>query len=333
MAAWKGPRREGRDRTEQELSFGGLLLLFAVASVLTFGVYYFFLDGVGITLLSTLVMILLSFLFVAVSSYIVGLVGCSNNPVSGMTISALLFTALLFLALGYQGSQAIAIVLGVAAVVCCAACISGDCSQDLKTGLMVGATPRWQQWGQVVGVVACAGVLAPVLSLLNEAYGIGAEGDLKAPQASLFASLAEGLFGDGILPYRMIAYGMVLGLAVLALDAVLRLQGSTFRLHLMPVAVGIYLPIELSTPILIGGLVRWGVESFRGKSGSGTDSGVLISSGLIAGEALMGVLVALLIVTQVVPGDDEPVYGRYVSLIPFVLVAAYLFLASQRDSR
>ena len=320
-----------RDRTDTDLSLGHLILLLSLGVLITFGVYSLLIGDPGVSLLSTVVMVVLAFLFVAVSSYIVGLVGCSNNPVSGMTICALLATALLFLILGYQGTQAILVTLGVAAVVCCAACLAGDSSQDLKTGLLVGATPRHQQWCQVIGVVVCAWTIAPVLSLLNEAHGIGGE-ELPAAQATLFASIVKALFGDESLPYDMVAYGALLGVGVLVLDAVLKFQNSSFRLHLMPLAVGIYLPVYLSVPILVGGLVRWAVERRRGAEARGNDSGILLSSGFIAGEAIMGILVALFIVMGWVKGGEVSVYNKYVSLIPFVAVALLLYHGASRRS-
>lgn len=246
----------------------------------------------GFTLITTAAMVLASFLFVAVSSYVVGLVGSSNNPVSGMTISALLGTSALFLVFGFQGESAILATLGVAGVVCCAACSAGDCSQDLKTGSLIGAKPRSQQIAQIIGVVIPAFVIAPTLTLLHNAYGIGDK--LKAPQATLFASLTKAIFGDGTLPQDKIIIGAVLGVLVIAFDS-LFLKNKKFRLHLMPIAVGIYLPVTLATPMILGGLVQHFVKKKKGEMDEGKDQGILFSSGLVAGESLMGVAIALMI--------------------------------------
>ncbi len=254
--------------------------------------YHSMIGSWGLTFVTTAAMILASFLFVAVSSYVVGLVGSSNNPVSGMTISALLGTSALFLVFGFQGESAILATLGVAGVVCCAACSAGDCSQDLKTGSLIGASPRSQQIAQIIGIVIPAFVIAPTLTLLHNAYGIGDK--LKAPQATLFASLTKAIFGDGTLPKDMILFGAILGVLVIAIDS-LFLKKKKFRLHLMPIAVGIYLPVTLATPMILGGLVQYFVHKKKGVVDEGKDQGILFSSGLVAGESLMGVAIALMI--------------------------------------
>jgi len=277
-------------RVETDMPLMGIMATLLFCFLIMLGLYNSLIGSFGLSLFTTLLMIVCSFLFVAVSSYIVGLVGSSNNPVSGMTISALLVSAALFLVLGEKGDSAILSTLGVAAVVCCAACTAGDCSQDLKTGYLIGATPKFQQYSQIIGVIIPAFTIAPVLTLLHEAYGIG-EG-LKAPQATLFASITKALFGDGNLPVSMVIYGMILGVVVLLIDGIF-LKNKKFRLHLMPMAVGIYLPVTLAYPILAGGLIRYFVERKRKLEDESKDQGVLLSSGFIAGEAIMGVLVAI----------------------------------------
>lgn len=277
-------------RTDTDMPLMGIMAVLLVCFVIMLGLYNYLIGSFGLSLFTTILMIICSFIFVAVSSYIVGLVGSSNNPVSGMTISALLVSAALFLVLGEKGDSAILSTLGVAAVVCCAACTAGDCSQDLKTGYIIGATPKYQQFAQMIGVIIPAFTIAPVLTLLHEAYGIGT--GLKAPQATLFASITKALFGDGSLPVNMVIAGMVLGVLVLVADRTL-LKDKKFRLHLMPLAVGIYLPVTLAYPILIGGLIRFWVERKRKLEDESKDQGVLLSSGFIAGEAITGVLVAL----------------------------------------
>lgn len=281
-------------REDQDISIGLMLGVFIVCLGLMFGLYYYLIGSVGVTILSTLLMFIASFIFVAVSSYIVGLVGSSNNPVSGMTISALLGTAIFFLVMGFQGESAILATLGVAAVVCCAACTAGDCSQDLKTGSLIGATPKYQQMAQMIGVIIPAFVIAPVLTLLHNAYGIG--DGLKAPQATLFASITKAIFGAGELPYNMIAIGAVLGILVLFIDKFFCEKRGKTRLHLMPIAVGIYLPVTLAVPMFLGGLIRYFKDKRDGESElEAHDGGVLVSSGIIAGEAIMGIGIAVLL--------------------------------------
>ncbi len=311
-----GASKEGsRDISPQLM--GGMLVLNLVVMA---GLYYSLIGSFGATLVTTVAMVLASFLFVAVSSYVVGLVGSSNNPVSGMTISALLGTSALFLLFGFTGQSAILATLGVAGVVCCAACSAGDCSQDLKTGSLIGATPRAQQIAQMIGVVIPAFVIAPTLTLLHQAYGIGDK--LKAPQATLFASLTKAIFGDGTLPMDKLLIGAGLGVAVILIDQ-LFLKKKSFRLHLMPIAVGIYLPVTLATPMVLGGIVHWLVNRKSGEREEGKDPGVLLSSGLVAGESLMGIFVALMLTL----GIDWGVKGLSEILVDSLSVSALLALA------
>ena len=277
----------GEDISSRAIAFWSV-----VATIVVAVVYYMFTGSVAITAVTTVAMVTMSFFFTAVASYIVGLVGNSNSPVSGMTITAVLFTGAMLLVFGFSGTSGMVATLGVAAIVCCAACTSGDVCNDLKTGQLVGASPRRQQMMQIAGVAAAALVMRPVLQLLhsNTPGGIGGR-ELAAPQASLFASLARGFFGDGQLPWNMVACGAGLGLAILMIDQHLRSRGTAFRAHLMPIAVGMYLPFELATPILAGGLLAHFFT--RGDRDEVAERklrrGVLFSSGAIAGESLMGI--------------------------------------------
>lgn len=333
VATYQGKGGHETTRTERDIPLAGLVSILGVAVALVFGIYLSLVGSLPVSVLTTVLMVILAFVFVAVSSYIVGLVGTSNNPVSGMTISALLATAALFLALGYTGDSAILATLGVAAVVCCAATTAGDCSQDLKTGVLVGATPKYQQLGQVIGVLVPAFVIAPVLTLLHSSYGIGT--GLKAPQATLFASLTQALFGEGSLPYRMIAIGAVIGIVVLIADNGLKRANSAYRLHLMPLAVGIYLPITLAVPILLGGIVRYFVERNRQaeSESSDSDSGVLVSSGFIAGESIMGIVIALFIFMKIDLKTDVLSGGvsTALSLAVLAAVAFYVYRVGRSD--
>ena len=283
-------------RTERDLS-GLVIAVLAIFSIaLIGGIYLSVLNGaIGLSLLILAIMLVMAFFFTAVASYIVGLVGNSNCPVSGMTITAVLGTALLIYLFGYTGDAAILATLAVAGVVCCVACTSGDVCNDLKTGHLVGASPRRQQIMQVLGVLVASLVMAPVLTVLHEGSiragtgGIGGE-EMSAPQATLFKSLVEGFFGDGQLPWDMIGIGAAIGAGLLIADFLLTTAGIRFRLHVMPVAVGIYLPFELAVSILIGGLLH-ALISWRsgGSQSPPVKRGVLLASGLIAGESLVGV--------------------------------------------
>jgi putative OPT family oligopeptide transporter len=308
-----------------------LALLLAIATITTIALYYHLIGQWSITLAAAASMLVMSFFFVSVASYLVGLVGSSNSPVSGMTICAVLATAGLLFILGMTGPKGILATLGVAGVVCCAVASAGDISQDLKTGYLLGATPARQQWMEVVGAAIPALVMAPVMTVLHHAYGIGTgePGALKAPQATLFASLVEGIFGDGYVPWKYVAAGAGVGAAIIAADQVLRLAGSRFRMPVMAVAVGMYLPLSLTTPIFLGGIVA------LGKDRRETGRGVLFASGLIAGEAILGVLLGLAIYLASLAGRDNilpvPVLdSSLLSTVALVALAGSLYAVDRR---
>lgn len=320
-----GSKDKAVHATDRDISLISMLVIFVLCLVSMFSLYQYLISSIETALLTTLIMVVASFLFVAVSSYMVGLVGSSNNPVSGMTISALLGTSVLFLLYGFVGENAILATLGVAAVVCCAACTAGDCSQDLKTGLILKTSPRSQQIAQIIGIIVPAFTIAPVLSLLHQSYGIG-EG-LRAPQAVLFANLTSAIFGDGDLPVNMVLIGALIGLVVILIDETLRIRKAPFRLHLMPMAVGIYLPVTIAVPIFLGGLIHFFAHRKTASEASDHDSAVLASSGLIAGEALMGVAIAGLLAANISIGSD--LFGESgsaaLSIFAVAFVAFYLW--------
>jgi putative OPT family oligopeptide transporter len=233
------------------------------------------------------------FFFATVSSRIVGLVGSSSNPVSGMTIATLIITAIIFKATGNDGITGMIATLTVGAVICIIAAMAGDTSQDLKTGYIVGATPIKQQIGEIIGVFAAALVIGWVLTLLNNAWGFGSQ-ELPAPQATLMRLVIEGVMG-GNLPWSLVFTGVGIGVAI-----------ELLGLPVLPIAIGMYLPIHLSTPIMAGGLIRRVLDKRAEKSGADkkvikekTDSGILYASGLIAGEGLIGIILAVLTVAGI----------------------------------
>lgn len=285
---------------ERSLSMKWVSLASLIAVALTGAIYFELIGEWKITAITTIIMLVAGFFFTAVSSYIVGLVGNSNSPVSGMTITAVLFTGVLLLLFGFEGKDGMLATLGVAAVVCCIACTSGDVCNDLKTGQLVGASPWKQQIMQFVGVGVAAFFLAPVLSLLHETTpgGIGGE-NLPAPQAALFASLARGFFGDGVLDWGLIGIGAAIGLTLAFTDKLLERKNSPFRTHVMPVAVGMYLPFGISSAIFIGGLLSWWADRRAAGAPPVYHRGMLFASGLIAGESLLGVGLAGLAALQI----------------------------------
>lgn len=246
--------------------------------------------GVPVGPLGAALIVAFSFFFVTVSSRIVGLIGSSSNPVSGMTIAALILTALIWVGLGLNdgSAQAKVAVLAVGAVVCISAAVAGDTSQDLKTGFLLGATPRRMQLGEMLGVLAAATVMGSVLVVLNESYGIGTAGGLAAPQATLMSLVIDGVL-EASLPWGFVLIGIALAAAA----------EFVFKLPSLAFSVGLYLPVSLMTPIFVGGLMRLGLarRSRRQEPEGGPvtnerrERGVLFASGLIAGAALVGVLI------------------------------------------
>ena len=236
------------------------------------------------------VMLIFGFLFSAVAAYMAGVVGSSNNPISGVTIATILFSSLLIITFfDIDSSKGAAAAILIGAVVCCAAAIGGDNLQDLKTGNIVGATPWKQQLMQLVGVVSAALTLGIVLTLLHEAYGIGSS-DLPAPQAVLMTNVANGVFA-GNLEWGMIYAGAILGIIIILIDQYQAYRKADFRVPILAVAIGIYLPIELTLPIFIGGMLNH--IASKTASDDGKNNGLLIASGLITGEALMAIFIAV----------------------------------------
>ncbi len=292
---------ESYDHREHDAPMRLVLAGIAVLVVPIFVLYEFIVPTAGIAVAMTAVMLVAGFLFSSVAGYMAGLVGSSNNPVSGVTIATILLTALLLLGLmgpGAAAGPAAAILVG--AVVCCAAAIGGDNLQDLKAGHLVGATPWRQQVVQCVGVVSAVLVMTPILNLLLTAYGIGAPTPahphaLLAPQATLMAAVAKGVFGGG-LPWAMVGWGAGIGIAVIVFDEYLKAAGARWRVPVLAVAMGVYLPLDLSIPILAGGVIARLTARAAGGQGDGAARGLLFAAGLITGEALVGIFMAVPIV-------------------------------------
>jgi putative OPT family oligopeptide transporter len=316
------------------------LLLFVVPLL---GLYQAIVQNWAVSVPMTIIMIVAGFLFVSVSAYLAGLVGSSNNPVSGITIATILFASVvLMLLLGSDSKIGAVAAIMIGAVVCCAAAVGGDNLQDLKAGYLVGATPWKQQLMLGIGAFSCALIMAPVLNLLSQAYGIGdptRPGSLQAPQATLMASVAQGLFG-GNLPWDMIIAGAVIGALVIALDSWLKSRNATFRVPVLAAAIGIYLPLELMVPIFLGGLLAHFVEKRHGIVGTEDESlrdrvhrpGILFSAGLITGEALMGIAIAVPIVVSeradVLALPASLHFGQFVGLVVLTVVGWLLYRAS-----
>ena len=279
----KGETTDDQPRTARDLplkvvGIGAVLIALVLATVPTaFGV-----DSFAFRAVAAVLVVIFAFFFVTVSSRIVGLVGVTSNPTSGMTIATLLGTSSLFLLLGWTDDTGKAAALTVGCVVAIAASIAGDTSQDLKTGFLLGATPRRQQIGELIGVLSCAAAVCWTVILIGRAWGFGGE-EIPAPQATLMKVVIEGVL-DNSLPWMMVGIGVVLALVV-----------EAAKIPSLPFAVGVYLPVATMVPVFLGGLLRHHVENTAPDEEEGSarrERGVLFGSGLVGGEGLFGVIIA-----------------------------------------
>ncbi len=310
-------------RTQQDLPMPVLLVIILAIVILIWLIPTFPVNPVG-----SLIIVIFGFFFASVSSRMVGLIGSSNNPVSGMAIATLIIATLLLKVTGTDGTTGMVGAIAIGGVICVIAAIAGDTSQDLKTGFIVGATPKKQQIGEMIGVVVSAAAVGFVLYLLNEAWGYGST-ELPAAQATMMKMLVEGIM-NAELPWALIFIGVFIAIVA-----------EILKVPVMPFAVGMYLPFSLSAGIMAGGIVRYIVEKIKGTDAEKkerADRGVLFTSGLIAGEGIMGIVLAVLAVAKVDSvinlserfGFTTP---QFVSLIVFVLLLAYLFRKCMKKAK
>ena len=310
-------------RTQQDLPMPMLLVILAAIVVLIWIIPTFPVSPLG-----SLIIVIFGFFFASVSSRMVGLIGSSNNPVSGMAIATLIVATLLLKVTGTDGTTGMVGAIAIGGVICIIAAIAGDTSQDLKTGFIVGATPKKQQLAEMIGVVVSAAAIGGVLYLLNEAWGYGGE-EIPAAQATMMKMLVEGIM-NADLPWALIFIGVFVAVVV-----------EILKVPVMPFAVGMYLPFSLSAGIMAGGIVRFIVEKIKGtdeEKKDRADRGVLFTSGMIAGEGIMGIVLAVLAVLEVdsainVTAKLNITIPQIVSLIIFVLLLVYLFRVCMKKSK
>jgi putative OPT family oligopeptide transporter len=288
QAAKSGGKQPNRLNLDLDFTKTGIAIV--VLAVPLLGLYWYFSQSLPGALLLTVVMIVLGFLFAAVAGYLVGLLGSSNNPISGLTLSTLLISAILMVGIGVTGQAGVLAVLGVAGVVCCAAGIAGDMLQDLKVGHILGGTPWKMELAEIIGVTIAALVLIWPMIVLDRVYEIGSA-ELPAPQAGLMALMSQGIVG-GQMAWPLVITGMFLALGLILINAP----------SPMLIAVGMYLPFQSTSAIFVGGLVAWWLTRLMDRRKVGPEersralnTGVLLSSGFIAGEALMAVFLAFLV--------------------------------------
>ena len=307
----KGGTKAGSLRTEQDLDMrlvlGGSLVLILVIWLL---------PAIPVSLIGALLVVVFGFFFATVSSRMVGLVGSSNNPVSGMAIATLLFSTLVLKVTGNTGVSGMIGAIAIGSVICIVAAMAGDTSQDLKTGYILGATPKKQQIGELLGAVVAAFTIGGVLLLLNSAWGFGTT-ELAAPQATLMKMITEGVM-NGNLPWPLVLIGIFAAIVV-----------EILGIPVLPVAIGLYLPLELSATIMIGGVIRWIVDKKSADKNGEASGGVLFCSGLIAGEGLVGILLAILAVVGVSSKFDlssSVNTGRIGGIVLLAIMMACVFI-------
>jgi OPT family oligopeptide transporter len=312
------------DRTEQDIPARWVVLAMLVLLVPITAIYYYFTHGWVAAIVAAVIMSITGFLLSAVGGYLVGLVGSSNQPLSGLTLAALIIAALVMLTIGVTGLSGVAAVLGVAAVVCVACSVSGSLIQDLKAGHLLGGTPWKMELVEIISVILLAFFLMGPIIALHEANlatgGIGGRA-LPAPQAGLMAQLAKGIVG-GQMAWGLIGIGAAFGVALLFIGA----------RSPMLVAVGMYLPFDTSSAIFVGGLIKWLADRQARKMNaeekvSFEEKGTLLASGLIAGEAIVGILLAVLFLAKVpslAPFSFYPAWGGWLSILGFASIAYVL---------
>lgn len=315
-----GKKGDSQLRTERDISMVAVL-----GGSLAIAVLIWLLPEIPVSFLGALIIVVFGFFFATVSSRMVGIVGSSNNPVSGMAIATLIFTTVILKVTGTTGSVGMVSAISIGTVICIIAAMAGDTSQDLKTGYIVGATPRLQQIGELLGAVAAAFAIGGVMYLLNSAWGFGSE-QIPAPQATLMKMVVEGVMG-GTLPWVLVIMGAFIAIVV-----------EILGIPVLAFSIGLYLPIHLSTPIMVGGVIKWFIDNKRKYANDkerkdASDRGTLFSAGMIAGEGVVGILLAVFAVIGIdskmdlssLYGDAFQSVGNWVGLIVFALLLMALF--------
>ena len=304
------------ERTSKDLN-----MKFVIVAIATLTLAVWLVPAVPVSFLGAIIVVVFGFFFATVSSRMVGLVGSSNNPVSGMAIATLLIATLILKFTGSDGAAGMKAAIAIGSIICIVAAISGDTSQDLKTGYLLGATPKKQQIGEIIGVCAAALAIGGTLYLLDSAWGFGSQ-ELAAPQATLMKMIVEGVM-NAELPWNLVFIGAAIAVVV-----------EIIGIPVLPFAIGIYLPVHLNACIMVGGLVRLAFDKMKcdeKKKHKATENGILFCSGMIAGEGLVGILLALFAVFGIADLIDisglinlPPVVSTILSLVVFGLIVLSL---------
>lgn len=312
-----GEKSTGNSRTEQDLSMKVICI-----GVIAMIILLWALPVIPVTLLGAIVIVVFGFFFATVSSRMVGLVGSSNNPVSGMAIATLLIATALLKITGDVGAHGMQGAIAIGSIICIVACMAGDTSQDLKTGYILGATPKKQQIGEILGTVVSGLAIGGVLFLLDRAWGFGSEA-IPAPQATLMKMIVEGVMNEN-LPWALVFIG-----------AFIAISFEVIGISSLPVAIGLYLPLELSSTIMVGGVIRLVVDKKNAKAGkkenADSGNGILFCSGMIAGEGLIGILLAVFAVAGIdsaINLSESFTTGQIGGLVALILMVVFVWMAA-----
>lgn len=320
----------GKNNSQGERTERDLPMYIVIGGTLLLALLMWALPGIEVNFLGALLIVIFGFFFATVSARMVGIVGSSNNPVSGMAIATLIVTTLLLKMTNTTGTHGMIAAISIGSIICIVASMAGDTSQDLKTGYIVGATPIKQQVGELIGAVASALTIGGVMMLLNKAWGFG-EKEISAPQATLMKSVVEGVMNEN-LPWMLIILGVVIAIVV-----------EILQIPVLAFAIGVYLPIHLSAPIMAGGLIKMYVEKKKYASNeerkNAIDSGTLYSAGMIAGEGMIGIMLALFAVAGLdkvinlsgIYGANFQTYGNFVGLVAFVLLIVSIAFSCRKN--
>jgi putative OPT family oligopeptide transporter len=308
-------------RTQVDLDLKNVIIAIGVLAIPMFFLYNYFSSSIGGSIVLTVVMLILGFLFAAVAGYLVGMIGSSNNPISGLTLSTLLISAVLMVTMGVTGPEGVMAVLGIAGVICCATGVAGDMMQDLKVGQILGGTPKRMEIAEIIGVICASAVLVFALKALDRVYEIGST-MLPAPQAGLMALMAQGIVG-GEMAWPLVITGMLLGVALIIMNAP----------SPMLIAVGMYLPLTATAPVFVGGIIRLIMDKTLVKRGAtpeqtqkAENAGILMASGFIAGESLMAVILAFVVLGRLMGAgpDADPTPMFVITENPWIGMAVFV---------
>ena len=320
-ASLKGVSKSNKNKTSTLRTDIDLDIRFVLISIAVLIIMIWLIPAIPVTVAGAILVVIFGFFFSAVSSRMVGLVGSSNNPVSGMTIATVLIATFCLKLTGDIGAHGMQGAIAIGSLICIAACMAGDTSQDLKTGYILGATPKKQQIGEIMGTVAAALAIGGVMILLDSAFGFGTD-KLAAPQATMMKMIIEGVM-SGNLPWALILIGAFIAIVI-----------ELLGVPALPVAIGLYLPLELSVPIMAGGLIKFVVEKINGKQNDDSGKGILFCSGLIAGEGIIGVVLAILTVTgitEVIDLSSKIPSNNITAIILLLLICGVVYFAASNN--